>query len=107
MANRDPRRSLMLRYEQMLKDPHSCLTRVAQLFQLDASPDTIARIVAAHDFTRMSGGRERGQTRNTDFVRKGVAGDWVHHFTPEFRAMYKERTGDFLIEFGFAEDKNW
>lgn len=104
LTNRDPARSIVLRYEQMLDDPHDCLTEVARLFQLDASPETVGRIVAAHDFKQMSGGRERGQVGETEFVRKGVAGDWVCHFTPELCALYDEKIGDLPIEFGFEPD---
>jgi hypothetical protein len=73
---------------------------------LDDSPHTISHIVEAHSFRRMSGGREPGHASRA-FARKGIAGDWVNHFTPGLRDLYKERIGEFLVEFGFEKSRDW
>lgn len=106
-ANRDPDRSVILRYEEMLADPHDSLLKVATLFDLPRDEATIARLVDRFSFKKMSGGRDRGQQSESQFVRKGVAGDWVNHFTPELREIYKNRIGQFLIENGYEKDLNW
>ncbi len=106
-ANHDPQRTLILRYEELLADAGDCLRRVASLFQLDASEERIRGIVEANSFERMSGGRSRGQGDGTQFVRKGVAGDWVNHFTPEVKEAYKRAVGGFLVEFGYERDESW
>ncbi len=107
-ANRDPNASLVLRYEQMLEDPTGVLRSVADHFELGADDERIERIVEANSFKRLSSGRERGQEpADGSFFRKGVAGDWVNHFTPELRESYKRRIGRFLIEFGYERDESW
>ena len=105
--NRDPERSIVLRYEEMLDDVRACLVRTAELFGLDASSARIDEIAAAHDFRSMSGGRGAGQADDGSFVRKGVAGDWANHFTPELKEIYKDAIGEFLIEFGYERDLSW
>ena len=55
----------------------------------------------------MSGGRERGQESGSSFQRKGQAGDWKNHFTPEITGAYKRVLGDFLIEFGYEGSTDW
>lgn len=104
---RDPQRSIELRYEQMLADPVGALTRVNDLFQLGASPELVRSIVERHSFRRLSRGREQGEQSESSFFRKGVAGDWVNHFTPALRETYKRVIGDFLVEFGYEKDLAW
>lgn len=106
-ANRDPQRSTILRYEDMLADTVGCLTRVAKTFELPGDERALAELAERFSFKRMSGGRAQGQADPSRFVRKGVAGDWVNHFTPRLRDIYKEAIGDFLIEYGYERDTNW
>jgi hypothetical protein len=105
--NRDPATGLVLRYEQMLSDPVATMTCVAEHFGLDRSPKTVDRIVEAHSFQRLSGGRDQGQASDRSFFRKGITGDWKNHFTPELEETYKRLIGDFLIEFGYETDYAW
>jgi hypothetical protein len=105
--NRDPDTSLTLRYEDLLSGPVQAMTEVARLFELDHSPEKIGQIVEAHSFRRLSKGRGRGQEDPSSHFRKGVAGDWRNHFTPEIKAVYKEQIGDLLIELGYEQDDAW
>ncbi len=106
-ANADPERSIILRYEEMLEDVRDCLRRIADLFELDASDERISEIAERNSFRRMSGGRDRGQANTSDFVRKGVAGDWRNHFTPSLCDLYKSKIGRFLVDFGYEPDESW
>lgn len=105
--NRDPARSLELRYEKMLDDTVGVMKRVAEHFELDSSPETVKEIVEAHSFKNLSGGRERGEESKKSFFRKGKSGDWKNYFTPELRKRYKKLIGDFLIEFDYEQDYDW
>jgi hypothetical protein len=105
--NRDPGMSLVVRYEEMLTDTAGILTRVAEHFELDSSPETIHDIVEAHSFKNLSGGRRQGKEGTNSFFRKGKSGDWRNHFTPGIKETYKELIGDFLIDFGYEEDYSW
>lgn len=106
-VNADPEASLIVRYEDMLSDAFAVMTRVARHFQLDDSEATIASIVGAHSFQRLSGGRARGEDDSASFFRKGVAGDWRNYFATALKDAYKERIGAFLIEYGYERDLTW
>jgi hypothetical protein len=105
--NRDPDASLIVRYEQMLANPEEVMTPIAKHFALDSSPETICRIVQQHSFQRLSGGRSQGQQDARSFFRKGVAGDWRNHLSPELKRAYKAVIGQFLVEYGFEQDDAW
>lgn len=95
------------RYEALLADTTGELTTIARHFGLDDRPETIARIVEAHSFKRLSQGRERGQGDSGSFFRSGTAGDWANHFTPRVKDAFKEKAGRWLIDFGYEEDLGW
>ncbi len=105
--NADPDHSLQVRYEDMLCDPIQGMAAIANLFELPADLATIKRVVEANNFKRMSGGRDRGEDSAAAFARKGVAGDWVNHFTPQLRESYGDAIADLLIETGDEQDDAW
>jgi hypothetical protein len=105
--NADPDHSLQVRYEDMLCDPIQGMAAIANLFELPADLATIKRVVEANNFKRMSGGRDRGEDSAAAFARKGVAGDWVNHFTPQLRESYGGAIADLLIETGDEQDDAW
>ncbi len=106
-ANLDPERGVMLRYEDLLDDTVGCMTRLAGHFGLDDDPHRVTEIVDRHSFRRLSRGRDRGQSSDRSFFRKGIAGDWRNHFTPELVELYRSRLGDFLVEVGDAGEDGW
>jgi hypothetical protein len=55
-------------------------------------------------FESRAGGRKAGQEDPSSHYRKGVAGDWVNHFTPAHAEAFEERFGDLLPRLGYAED---
>jgi len=105
--NRDPQHSIVVTYEQLLGDTVASFTRVAKHFELDSSPETISKIVEANSFENLSGGRQHGQESSGSFFRSGTSGNWKNYFTPKVKELYKQKMGDFLIEFGYEKDKSW
>jgi hypothetical protein len=39
--------------------------------------------------------------------RKGVVGDWRAHFTAEHIRLFKETTGDLLVQLGYEKNNDW
>lgn len=105
--NRDPEKSLVIRYEDLLKHTVQVFANVASLFGLDDSPSTVQAIVDAHSFKNMSGGRKQGQKSNSSFYRKGVSGDWKNHFTDPVAQLFIEQGGRFWIEHDYETNHNW
>ena len=44
---------------------------------------------------------------NLTFLRKGVAGDWVHYFTKEMGKVVEEYHGEMLKNMGYNRDRRW
>lgn len=97
---RDPERSLMLSYEELLDDPGGSLARVAELFELDADEATIRGILERNRF-------DKSRAAGSKFFRKGVAGDWKNHFDEDLKRDFKAVDGDLLVEFGYEGDLAW
>jgi len=52
-------------------------------------------------------GRKQGEEDRSSFIRKGIAGDWKNHFTPETARVFNELAGDMLIKLGYEQDDSW
>jgi hypothetical protein len=99
--NADSRLGMTLRYEDLLDDTAACFARIADHFGLEAAAETIDRIVEAHAFATMSGGRGRGEEKQDSFLRKGVSGEWRARFPADVLAHYQSIIGDFLADLGY------
>ena len=47
------------------------------------------------------------QERPTEFLRKGVVGDWQNYFTDDTRHWFNDVAGQLLIEHGYTENTDW
>lgn len=98
--NRDPAISTIVAYEQLLQDPCGSLQRIVDTFRLPLDRRGVDEIVAAHDFSIMSGGRSPGEERPGAFVRSGTAGGWRTRFNAALEDRYREVLGDFPADLG-------
>jgi len=98
--------ALIVRYEDMIADEHAAFERIFTHCEIDVPEDRRREIVEAHSFERMSG-RKRGQEDASKHHRKGIAGDWRNHFTPEIKNVFKERLGDALVSAGYEQGQDW
>jgi lipopolysaccharide transport system ATP-binding protein len=101
-------REPMIRYEDLLEDDLAILEPVLlDRCALPVAPERLREAILANRFARVAGGRRRGEEDRMAHERKGVAGDWRRHFTPNVKAAFKARFGDLLIETGYARDFDW
>lgn len=100
--HRDPGKSLMLSYEEMLANPEDALRRVFALFGLPSDEATVRGIVERNRFEASQASGQGGA-----FFRKGVAGDWRNHFDEELKREFLAQDGDLLVEFGYETDYEW
>lgn len=98
---------LILRYEDLLSHPEIELLKIAKHCGLDDSSEKIEEIVKINSFSNLSGGRDKGNESSNSFFRKGIAGDWKNYFTPTLKDIYKEKIGNFLVEFNYEKDLSW
>jgi hypothetical protein len=64
-------------------------------------------VVYERDFSKLSGGRQKGQTDATSHYRSGVHGDWINHFSVEHLQLFKERYGSLVLQYGYESDPDW
>ncbi|XP_044983891.1 cytosolic sulfotransferase 7-like [Hordeum vulgare subsp. vulgare] len=106
-------RVLFLRYEQMLRDPVGSLRTMAEFMGCAFSPEeeergvdrAIAELCSMEELKNVEANR-KGRTgsgvKADAFFRKGVAGDWSNHMTPEMGKMVDEAVKHGLRGSGFS-----
>jgi hypothetical protein len=67
---------LHLRYEDLHADPIARCADLLEHCRVDHDNATVRACVDDASFERVSGGRSRGDEDNSQFMRKGVVGDW-------------------------------
>lgn len=97
----------LLRYEDLLSDGAGALSRAcAQVSGREPERDLVEMALNKFSFERQAG-RRRGEEDRSRFLRKGQAGDWVNHFTPEAAKLVAERCGEGLRAAGYETDDSW
>jgi hypothetical protein len=96
-----------VRYEDLLADTTGELDRLLlELTGTEPDPEVVAAAVQRYDFKHATG-RTPGTEDRSSFLRKGVSGDWVNHFTREAGEIFDDIAGDHLVELGYAADRTW
>ncbi|KAL6594632.1 hypothetical protein ACP70R_048370 [Stipagrostis hirtigluma subsp. patula] len=110
-----PDRVLFLRYEHLLQDPGAAVRRLAEFTGLPFSAaeedaGVVAGVVELCSFDKLKGmeANKVGTTGvyirlpNDALFRKGVAGDWTNHMTPEMAARLDAIVADKFQGTGLA-----
>lgn len=95
-----------VKYEELLERPEEEMERLLKFLGAEASEQTVRQCVGAASFSKLAGGRERGQEA-ASFFRKGIAGDWQNVFTGRDKRDFKAAAGNLLLELGYEEDNDW
>jgi len=100
-------RATYVSYEQLLEDARGHVKRVAEALGGREIEDWRVEMAVEKFSMKRQTGREAGQEDRSHFIRKGVAGDWVNHFTRESAELFDRLAGDVLIELGYEPDRSW
>lgn len=106
LRGHDPKWGLVVRYESLLRDPLNAFHGICDYYEINLSTVQMRRIVERHTF-RKATGRTPGTQDASSFNRKGIAGDWVNHFTPALRERFKAVAGDALVRLGIERSNDW
>ncbi|GJN38018.1 hypothetical protein PR202_gb27024 [Eleusine coracana subsp. coracana] len=114
-GRRRPGNVLFLRYEKMLLQPRDELKRLAEFMECGFSVKEEQRgvvddVVELCSFDKLKNmevnrngtGKGKLPVENADFFRKGVAGDWRNHMTPEMAQRLDKIVQDALQGSGFS-----
>lgn len=101
---------LELRMEDVTADASREVPRILSFLGLgpdDGLDDrTVAEIVERNRFEAKAG-RAPGTEDLHSHYRKGVAGDWVEHFTERHVDNFKEHYNELLLKLGYEEKPDW
>ena len=64
-------------------------------------------IVWRNRFEAQTGGREKGQVNVRSHYRSGQPGDWVNHFSPEHKQLFKDLYPGLVPTLGYAQSDDW
>jgi hypothetical protein len=99
----------VMRYEDMLADPHAAFGGLARFMRIEADEDTVSRAVALSAFDKVVGqeAREGFQERTPAqdrFFRAGKAGQWREVLTKEQVASVVEAHREQMTRFDYVPD---
>ncbi len=93
-------------YEALLADGAQPVRSVLEFLGLRSDDALVKDLLERSSFyfyTR----RESGQEDRKRFYRKGIAGDWKNHFTPEDKQIFKDIAGSLLVKLGYEKNLAW
>jgi tetratricopeptide (TPR) repeat protein len=93
----------IVRYEDLHESPGETLSGIFDFLDLASSDNILDDCLGQADFSRLSGGRSRGDENPASHFRKGIVGDWKNHFDSATIAAFESRAGDLLHHLGYAE----
>jgi hypothetical protein len=98
----------VVRFEDLLTDTTGTITKaIAFLSGETPDQDRIQKTVVATSFESRTGRRRGEEDLRAPSARKGIAGDWRNHFSPEAARLFDELAGENLIELGYESDHSW
>jgi len=101
VSSSSPHRYFELRYEDLHSQPEPLVRRMLEFLQVDSSDTSLSSCLEAGSFERSLGGRQRGQTDQKAFYRKGIVGDWQNHFDEQSLQVFMSLAGDMMHQLGY------
>lgn len=105
-TNRDPARSILIKYEDLVYDTFSELKRCLDFLGFHIHNDKIRDIVDRHSFLKQAG-RPRGTEDRKSFLRRGISGEWKEVFTRDQKVKFSTLADDFMRQLGYEVTINY
>lgn len=91
------------KYEDLLLNPTTEVTSIVNSISgRTIEVGKVNSVVEKYSFKSQSG-RSSGNEKQGSFLRKGVAGDWVNHFSPEAIDVFNQYAARSLEVLGYSE----
>jgi hypothetical protein len=98
-ARTDPKRRVMIRYEEMRDDPTAALESICGVLKIDVPREELERIAAANAFSRVPKSR-KGAGRE---IRRAKPGGWANHMSRQEIIEMHEILAPKLDELGYLQ----
>jgi hypothetical protein len=100
LALRDqfPADTTIVTYEAMLADPAAVAAQLFRFLDVSDSPEIVGNCVARTSFAALAVAQSAAPR---PFFRKGVAGDWRNHLSPEVNGLVLRELGWMFPLFGW------
>ncbi|QQE65696.1 hypothetical protein GFS31_23840 [Leptolyngbya sp. BL0902] len=111
-ARKNSQDFLLLRYEDLIKEPFLETKKVANFIGLNASDDAVQRSLELSSFKKMrelekttgsNSAALRGSRKDMFFVREGRSGGWVESLPDVISAKVIEKFQSGMVEAGYLE----
>ena len=96
-ARTEPKRRVLIRYEEMRADPVAALERICGMLGIEASHEQLQKVAAANSFSRVPKSA-KGAGRE---IRRAEPGGWAAHMTREEIVEMHEILAEKLDELGY------
>lgn len=93
----------VVRYEDLLQNPEEVLHNLLSSWDIKTDASTIRNAVEKYSFKN----QKRDDHSASNFLRKGIVGDWKNFFNKESAKVFDLYAGDALIKAGYEKDKTW
>lgn len=103
-ARQNSERIVIVRYEDLLRDPFGAFVEVLRAKYGDVDTDLARSAVDRQQFDRQ---KRRPTEQHRTYLRIGRAGDWRNWFTPECAELFDAHAGEALIEAGYEHNHEW
>ena len=102
LKTRDLKKSIIVKYEDMLINPTKVLNRIFNFLDFKIEQKKIEYIIKKNSFDKITG-RNRGESDNKKFVRKGIFGEWKTIFSKEQKSLFTEIGEDIIEKLGYQQ----
>jgi hypothetical protein len=96
-----------IRYEDLIANEDSGFARIFSHYGFTERKHEIAMAVVKQCSFSSVSGRSLGEENRASHMRKGLPGDWRHHFTAEHKARFKELFPGTLAKLEYEADDSW
>lgn len=99
-------KTLLVKYEDLIADEAAVFQKIIDHCEIRVSPRHFKNVLERNNF-QVRSGRPKGNEDISSHHRKGVAGDWVNHFTDQLKNEFKDTFGGTLIQTGYEKGLDW
>lgn len=97
----------LLKFEDLFGLNHKkVFAELLQFCEINLSSSATETLLDKYSFQKISG-RKLGTEDVKNHYRKGIPGDWKNYFNEEHTSLFKELSGDLLINCNYEKDNNW